>query len=310
MLQTRGNKITWLGHAAFRIDTPSGKVILVDPWILTNPLCPEANKKFERVDTMLITHGHFDHIADAVELGKKYKPQVVGIYELCAWLESKGVPNTNAMNKGGTQKVSELEVTMVNAVHSCGILDGDRIVYGGEACGYVLRLPGGLTIYHAGDTALFGDMKLIAELYAPDVALLPIGDHFTMGPREAAMAIRFLNVRHVIPMHFGTFPPLVGRPEQVREPKDISGLEIHVLKPGESLGEASSHVAAQTAGANMPGILEHYSRKISLKPASCARSSVCGHGTLRERARHRHHRAGLRAAAILDGANFRSQENF
>jgi len=245
MLHTRGNKITWLGHAAFRIDTPSGKVILVDPWILTNPLCPDANKKFERVDTMLITHGHFDHIADAVELGKKYKPQVVGIYELCVWLESKGVPNNNAMNKGGTQKVGEIEVTMVNAVHSCGILDGDHIVYGGEACGYVLRLPGGLTIYHAGDTALFGDMKLIAELYAPDVALLPIGDLYTMGPREAAMAIRFLNVRHVIPMHFGTFPPLVGRPEQVRQlTQDISGLEIHVLKPGESIGEASSHVAA------------------------------------------------------------------
>ncbi|MFY9802673.1 MAG: metal-dependent hydrolase [Candidatus Acidiferrales bacterium] len=243
MLQTRGNRLTWLGHAAFRIDTPSGKVILVDPWIQTNPMCPEANKKFERVDAMLITHGHFDHIADAVDLGKKFKPQIVGIYELCAWLESKGVPNTSAMNKGGTQTAGEIEVTMVNAVHSCGIKDGDEIIYGGEACGYIIRLPGGLTVYHAGDTALFGDMKLIGELYAPDVALLPIGDHYTMGPREAAMAIRFLNVRHVIPMHFGTFPALTGRPEQVRQlTEDISGLEIHTLKPGESIGELSSHV--------------------------------------------------------------------
>ena len=246
MLQTRGNRLTWLGHAAFRIDTPSGKVILMDPWIQTNPMCPEANKKFDRVDTMLITHGHFDHIADAVDLGKKFKPQVVGIYELCAWLESKGVPNTNAMNKGGTQKTGEIEVTMVNAVHSCGIKDGDEIVYGGEACGYVIRLPGGFTVYHAGDTALFGDMKLIGELYAPDVALLPIGDYYTMGPREAAMAIRFLNVRHVIPMHFGTFPELVGRPEQVRQlTQDISGLEIHALKPGESIGELRSSVTSQ-----------------------------------------------------------------
>ena len=246
MLQTRGNRLTWLGHAAFRIDTPSGKVILVDPWIQTNPMCPEANKKFERVDTMLITHGHFDHIADAVDLGKKFKPQIVGIYELCAWLESKGVPGTSAMNKGGTQKAGEIEVTMVNALHSCGIKDGDEIVYGGEACGYIIRLPGGLTVYHAGDTALFGDMKLIGELYAPDVALLPIGDHYTMGPREAAMAIRFLNVHHVIPMHFGTFPPLVGRPEQVRQlTQDISGLEIHALKPGESVGELSSRVTSQ-----------------------------------------------------------------
>ncbi len=246
MLQTRGNKLTWLGHAAFRIDTPSGKVILVDPWIQTNPMCPDANKKFDRVDTMLITHGHFDHIADAVDLGKKFKPQIVGIYELCAWLESKGVPNTNAMNKGGKQKVGEIEVTMVNALHSCGIKDADEIVYGGEACGYIIRLPGGFTVYHAGDTALFGDMKLIGELYAPDVALLPIGDHYTMGPREAAMAIRFLNVRHVIPMHFGTFPVLTGKPEQVRQlTQDISGLEIHALKPGESIGEMRSSVTSQ-----------------------------------------------------------------
>lgn len=245
MLQTRGNKLTWLGHAAFKIETPSGKVILVDPWILTNPTCPEKDKKFERIDTMLVTHGHFDHIADAVELGKKFKPQIVGIYELCAWLESKGVGGTNSMNKGGTQKVGEIEVTMVNALHSCGIKDGDQIVYGGEACGYIIRLPGGLTIYHAGDTAVFGDMKIIADLYAPDLAMLPVGDLFTMGPREAALAIRMLNVRHVIPMHFGTFPLLTGNPEQLRQlTRDISGLEIHALKPGESLGDSSAKAAS------------------------------------------------------------------
>jgi L-ascorbate metabolism protein UlaG (beta-lactamase superfamily) len=245
MLQTRGNKLTWLGHAAFRIETASGKVILIDPWVLTNPMCPEKDQKFDRLDTMLITHGHFDHIADAVELGKKFKPQVVGIFELCAWLESKGVSGTSAMNKGGTQKVGDIEVTMVNAVHSCGIKDGDQIIYGGEACGFIVRLPGGLTIYHAGDTAVFSDMKIIADLYAPDLAMLPIGDHYTMGPREAALAIRLLNVRHVIPMHFGTFPPLVGRPEQLRQlTEDINGLEIHALKPGESLGETGVQAAS------------------------------------------------------------------
>jgi L-ascorbate metabolism protein UlaG (beta-lactamase superfamily) len=237
MLHTRGNKLTWLGHATFRITTPSGKVAVVDPWVQTNPMCPEPLKKFERLDTMLITHGHFDHIADAVALGKQFKPQIVGIFETCVWLESKGVSNTNGMNKGGTQRVGEIEVTMVNAIHSCGIQDGDKIVYGGEACGYIIRLPGGLTIYHAGDTAVFGDMKLIAELYSPDLALLPIGDHYTMGPREAAMAIRLLGVRQVIPMHFGTFPQLVGRPEELRQiTQDIAGLEIHALKPGDSLG--------------------------------------------------------------------------
>lgn len=237
MLQTRGNKLTWLGHATFRISTPSGRIMVIDPWVQSNPMCPDSLKKFERIDTLLITHGHFDHIADAVELGKLHKPQVVGIYETCAWLESKGVLNTSGMNKGGTQKTGEIEVTMVNAVHSCGIQDGDKIIYGGEACGYIIRLPGGLTVYHAGDTSVFGDMKIIGELYAPDLALLPIGDHYTMSPREAALAIRLLNVRHVVPMHFATFPLLTGRPEALRDlTQDIAGLEIHALKPGDTIG--------------------------------------------------------------------------
>jgi L-ascorbate metabolism protein UlaG (beta-lactamase superfamily) len=236
MLRTRGNSLTWLGQAAFRITTPTGKVVLIDPWIASNPACPPALKQLERVDTMLITHGHFDHIADAVELGKKFKPQIVGIYEIGQWLESKGVENVQAMNKGGSQRVGEIEVTMVNAIHSCGILDDGKIVYGGEACGYIIRLPGGLTIYHAGDTAVFGDMKLIADLYAPELALLPIGDRFTMSPREAALAIRLLNVRHVVPMHFGTFPLLTGTPDELnRITQDIAGLEIHTLAPGESI---------------------------------------------------------------------------
>jgi L-ascorbate metabolism protein UlaG (beta-lactamase superfamily) len=237
MLQTRGNKLAWLGHAAFRITTSSGSVILIDPWVLSNPMTPPADKKFERIDLMLLTHGHFDHIADAVALGKQFKPQVVGIFETCRWLESKGVSNTNPMNKGGTQKVGEIEITMVNAIHSCGIQDGDQMIYGGEACAYIVRLPGGLTIYHAGDTSVFGDMKIIGDLYSPQLALLPVGDHFTMGPREAALAVRLLNVQHVVPMHYGTFPVLTGRPETLRElTSDIPSLEIHALKPGESIG--------------------------------------------------------------------------
>jgi L-ascorbate metabolism protein UlaG (beta-lactamase superfamily) len=237
MLQTRGNKLTWLGHGTFQIATATDKTVLVDPWVQSNPMCPEALKSFNRVDTLLLSHGHFDHIADAVDIAKKHTPQVVAIYETCVWLQSKGVTNTSPMNKGGTQKVGELEVTMVNAIHSCGITDGDKIIYGGEASGFVIKLPGGLRVYHAGDTAVFGDMKLIGELYAPDVAMLPIGDHFTMGPREAALAIRLLGVRHVIPMHFATFPALTGTPDRLRElTQDISGLEIHALKPGESVG--------------------------------------------------------------------------
>jgi L-ascorbate metabolism protein UlaG (beta-lactamase superfamily) len=236
-LDTHGNKLTWLGHSAFRFTTPSGNVIVVDPWVQSNPATPEHLKKFDRLDTMIITHGHFDHIGDAVALAKNHQPQIIGIYETCAWLESKGVKNTNGMNKGGTQKAGEVEVTMVHALHSCGIQDGDKIVYGGEACGYIIRLPGGLKIYHAGDTAVFGDMKIIGELYEPDVAMLPIGDFYTMGPREAALAIRLLGVHHVIPMHFATFPTLTGTPDALREQtQDIHGLEIHAMKPGDTLG--------------------------------------------------------------------------
>jgi L-ascorbate metabolism protein UlaG (beta-lactamase superfamily) len=237
MVSTHGNKLTWLGHATFRITTSSGKVILIDPWVEGNPACPPALKKFDRIDTMLVTHGHFDHIADAVSLGKQFKPQIVAIHETCLWLESKGVTQCNGMNKGGTQKIGETEVTMVNAVHSCGIQDGDQVIYGGEACGYIIRLPGGLIVYHAGDTAVFSDMKLIGELYSPEIALLPIGDHYTMSPREAAMAVRLLGVCHVIPMHFGTFPALTGRPEVLRKlAADVPCLDIMDLKPGDSIG--------------------------------------------------------------------------
>jgi L-ascorbate metabolism protein UlaG (beta-lactamase superfamily) len=237
MLLTRGNKITWLGHSTFTITTPSGKVVLLDPWVTGNPACPDRLKKLDRVDVMLITHGHGDHFGDAAALARAHKPQIVAIYETCLWLQSKNLPDTLPMSKGGTQKVGEIEVTMVHAIHSNSIEDDGKVVYGGEPCGYVVRLPGGLKLYHAGDTTVFGDMKMIGELYAPELACLPIGDLYTMGPREAALAIRLLGVRHVVPMHYGTFPALTGTPEALREhTQDIAGLEIHVLRPGDSLG--------------------------------------------------------------------------
>jgi len=226
-------EITWLGHATFQFRLESGEVFVMDPWTDGNPKYPKDHK-FDRVDAIVISHGHFDHIHDAVPLAKKFSPKVVGIFELCHWLESKGVKDCSAMNKGGTQQVGPVRVTMTHAVHSCGIVDGDQIIYGGEAAGYVLGLPDGRSIYFAGDTNVFSDMQLIEKLYHPDLAFLPIGDHFTMSPREAALACRMLNSKKVVPMHFGTFPQLTGNPDQLHELlKDYPQTEVWPLEIGK-----------------------------------------------------------------------------
>ncbi|MGA9529007.1 MAG: metal-dependent hydrolase [Terriglobales bacterium] len=232
-MNLKGIKITWLGHATFRIETPEGKTFLLDPWIAQNPMCPESEKKVKKADVLVCTHGHFDHIADAVELGKRDGTTTVGIFELCAWLQKKGAKQTSPMNKGGTQTVADVKITMVHAVHSCGIQDGDQIVYGGEACGYVLEFSNGVKIYHAGDTNVFSDMTIIRELYAPTIAMLPIGDHFTMSPREAAYACKLLKPEFVIPMHFGTFPLLTGRPSELQ--KLAPEVKVVEMKPGQTI---------------------------------------------------------------------------
>lgn len=234
MLRTRGNRITWLGHATFKITLANGKVILLDGWVDGNPACPKEAKKLDRVDAILISHGHGDHIGDVLSLAKKFKPQIVAIYETAGWLESKGVKNVTGMGKGGTFKADEIEITMVHAIHSNSIQDGDKMIYGGEPAGYIVRLPGDLIIYHAGDTAVFGDMKIIGELYSPELAMLPIGDFYTMGPREAALACRLLKAKKVIPMHFGTFPALTGNPNELASLlKDFPTTQVWPLEPGK-----------------------------------------------------------------------------
>lgn len=239
-MDLRGIQVTWYGHGTFGLRTGAGKSLLIDPWVHGNPVCPEELKHLSKLDTLLVTHGHFDHIADAIQVAKEAQPDhVIGVFEMAVYLENKGVANTVQMNKGGTLDLGWVRVTMVHADHSCGILEGNQIIYGGEAVGYVMRFDNGATIYASGDTNVFGDMALIRELYQPQTAILPIGDLFTMGPREAAKAAQLLGVSAVIPGHHGTFPALTGTPEGLRGQLRDLGLghvEIATVAPGGTVG--------------------------------------------------------------------------
>ncbi len=239
MTTNEGITITWLGHAATKIEAADGTVILIDPFLSGNPALPADVKQQNRVDLMLISHGHGDNMGDAVALANEHQPHIIAMNELCGYLSAQGAEDCSGGNTGGTQRWNGLEVTMVQAVHSSSIQEGDSTIYAGLAVGFVITFPGGFTVYHAGDTDVFSGMEIIGRLYRPDVALLPIGSHYTMGPREAAEAIRLLGVKSVVPIHYGTFPVLWGTPEQLQEEaKDIADLKIFPLKPGESVSQA------------------------------------------------------------------------
>ena len=235
MTDFKGSTVTWLGHAVVQITTPVGTEILIDPFIEQNPKYPRGYKLPQKLDLLLLTHGHSDHIADAASVAKKHSPEVVAMVELASWLQSKGVEKASGMNLGGSYRVKDVTVSMVEARHSSGIDDGGTTVYGGEPVGYIIAIDQGAVLYHAGDTAAFLDMQLIGELYSPEIAFLPIGDYYTMDPKAAAIAARYLQVKTVVPIHYGTFPALTGSPEELESHLSGSGIRVLKPKPGEAL---------------------------------------------------------------------------
>jgi L-ascorbate metabolism protein UlaG (beta-lactamase superfamily) len=224
--------LTWLGHSAFRVDSPGGKRIYVDPFLNGNPKCPEAELKPERVDVIALTHAHGDHVGDTVDLEKEHSATVVATVELSMWLNGQGIDESKlpAPNKGGTVDVDGVKFTLTNAFHSSATPDGS---YGGEAAGIVVELEDGTKVYFAGDTCVFGDMQLIGRIYEPDVAVLPIGGHYTMDPKEAAVALELLGTKRCVPCHYGTFPPLKGTPQELKQL--APGVDIAEIEPGDSI---------------------------------------------------------------------------
>ncbi|HEX2506041.1 MAG TPA: metal-dependent hydrolase [Gaiellaceae bacterium] len=222
---------TWLGHAAFRFDSPGGTRIYLDPW-LENPACPESEREPDRVDVIALTHGHADHVGQTVELAKRFSPAVVAMVEVSGFLERQGVEagSATAFNKGGTVEAAGVRFTMTDAKHSSSCPDGR---YGGEAAGFVIQFEDGTRVYAAGDTCVFGDMALIGRLYRPDVAILPIGGHYTMDPEQAAVALELLGVTRCVPCHYGTFPALTGTPDELRAA--VPGVEVIAPAPGEAV---------------------------------------------------------------------------
>ncbi len=230
----RGVSVTYYGHSAFKL-YGSGLTVAIDPW-LSNPLLNTPIDKVGKVDLILVTHGHGDHVGETVPLAQKTGATVVAIHELSVILANQGAPQVIGMNKGGTVPFHGLQITMTNAVHSSTMDEGGKMIAAGEAGGFVIRFPNGFTAYHAGDTAVFKDMELIRELYKPELAMLPIGSHYVMNPQEAALACRLLKPRWVIPMHYGTFPVLTGTPEELKEL--LTGepdIKVIALKPGETV---------------------------------------------------------------------------
>jgi len=233
--QDLGVGITWIGHGTVLYRSASGKNVLADAWVDTNPVATAEAKALPKIDIVLLTHAHGDHIADLNAIVKKHDPEIVCIHEMAEYYERKEMKKIHGMGKGGTLSVAGIRVTMTNAVHSSSFDMGDQLLPVGDPAGFVIHFENGTRVYHAGDTAVFYDMKLIGEIYKPVIAALPIGDLYTMSPLEASYAAKLLNVKHVLPIHHSTFPALTGRPEELRELLKGTGIEVLMVKPGETV---------------------------------------------------------------------------
>jgi L-ascorbate metabolism protein UlaG (beta-lactamase superfamily) len=223
-------KVTWYGHSAFRLDF-GGNAVLIDPFFTGNPgFGGDKDMAATGISHILLTHGHADHVGDTIALAKKTGATVVTNYDLCMWLAAQGVEKFDPMNTGGTTDQGGFTVTMVRADHSSGDIKDGMPIYLGNPCGIIVKAKDEPTIYHMGDTDIFSDMALLSEIHEPDVAMVPIGDRFTMSPKTAALAIKkFLKLRSAIPCHYGSFP--IIEPNADKFVAEMKGASTKVIVP-------------------------------------------------------------------------------
>jgi L-ascorbate metabolism protein UlaG (beta-lactamase superfamily) len=224
-------KAHWLGHSAFKLESQSGKIIYIDPFLKDNPTTPDELKEVKEADYVLLTHGHEDHVGDTVEIAKNTGCKVVANLELVGLLQEEGLSEDQAIgfNKGGTVHFDDFSVTLVSANHSSSF----KGKYAGDPGGLIISFEDDICVYHMGDTNIFADLEIYGELYRPHVVLAPIGDHFTMGHEEAAYAVEMIGAKIAVPIHYGTWPPLVGDPEEFKAIlEDLTDTEVLVPELG------------------------------------------------------------------------------
>lgn len=237
----KNTTITWLGHSTFHIVTPEGKRVLIDAWLDGNPACPDAWKQTVRegLDALFLTHGHVDHTGDLIDIASETGATIVCQFDLVSWLQSKGIAQDKIIgyNKGGTVDVAGIKATMTTAQHSSTLVEDGKIIPMGTAAGFIMRFSTDFTIYVTGDTAVTYDMLIMGDLYQPDLVILPIGDFFTMDPRQAAYALKLIRARYAIGCHWGTFPILTGTPEALEQACKEFNVDTKILplRPGDSI---------------------------------------------------------------------------